>query len=198
MIPVEMLTEPEGFDENVRTPGRDFLKVAPRPINNDDWKGKEYWRRTLPYLRKGHRNICAYAALWVSKVTGSPTVDHYIPRKDDPDLAYEWTNFRLSCLLMNSRKKNFRDVLDPFTIGEGWFTLDFDSFMIHPNPTLPNAIKAQILATIKRLKLNTDEACIEARREWFECFTSGCMNFTLLEQRAPFIAQEAKRQGLVS
>jgi hypothetical protein len=98
---------------------------------------------------------------------------------------------------MNSRKKNFRDVLDPFKIKEGWFTLDFSTFMIHPNPSLPAPIKKQITDTIKRLKLNADELCIAARREWFECFSTGCMNFTLLEERAPFIAYEAKRQGLV-
>ncbi|MFL6208531.1 MAG: hypothetical protein ACJ74W_06745 [Pyrinomonadaceae bacterium] len=197
MIPVKMLPKPSDFNEKVRKPGQKFLSTASRPIKEKDWKGKEYWRKVIPELREGHRHICAYAALWISKLTGSPTVDHYIPKKDDPDSAYEWENFRLSCLTMNSRKKHFRDVLDPFEIKDGWFTIDFSTFVIHPNPTLPVSIKKQVDATIKRLKLNTDEMCIAVRREWFECFETGCMNFKLLEERAPFIAYEARRQGLV-
>jgi hypothetical protein len=89
------------------------------------------------------------------------------------------------------------DVLDPFTIREGRFILDFDTFMIHPNLALSPSIKQQILATLKRLKLNIDEACVEARREWYECYSSGRMEFSTLEDKAPFVAYEARRQGLV-
>lgn len=190
-----MLRKPADFEDTVRKPGNDFLKTAARPIKNEDWKGREFWRRVIPYMRSGHRDICSYSAIWVSKLTGTATIDHYIPRSADPDSAYEWKNLRLSCQLMNSRKKNFRDVLDPFKIKAGWFTIDFDTYMVHPNPTLPAPTKRKVSATIERLKLN-DDLCVAARREWYECFSTGCMDFDLLQRRAPHIAFEARRQGL--
>jgi hypothetical protein len=196
VIPVQAKPEPADFNATVRTPGNNFLLTIPHPTS-EQWTGKEYWRKAIPDLRKAYGHVCAYMALWISSGTGSPTVDHYIPRSADSSLAYEWSNFRLCSMLMNSRKKNYRDVLDPFIIGRDWFILDFDSMMIHPNPSLPAPTKQQILDTLKRLGLNKDEACIAARREWVDCFNAGEIDIKHLQKRAPFIAYEMKRQGLV-
>jgi uncharacterized protein (TIGR02646 family) len=169
----------------------------PHP-KSKDWKGHEYWRSALPDLTKAHNSVCAYCAQWISKPTGTPTVDHYIPVSVNPNLAYEWSNFRLACLALNTRKRDYRDVIDPFQLIEDWFRLDFDTFMIKPNPDLSDDQKKQICATLKRLKLNEDEAFIISRQEWFRWYDKGEITFPHLEKKAPFIAREMKRQGLVS
>ena len=114
-------------------------------------------------------------------------------RDEDPNKAYEWENFRLSRWRINTRKRNHKDVLDPFTIGESWFELDFTTFGIKPNSELKDAnIKKAIQETIDRLDLdNTDYR--EARESWF----NNCRdNIAELEKKAPFIAYEMKRQGI--
>ena len=56
-------------------------------------------------------------------------VDHFYPKSVRPDMAYEWSNFRLASLKLNCRKREFQDVLDPFTIEPGWFCLSFPSLL---------------------------------------------------------------------
>lgn len=175
--------------------GREFLITTPLP-NSNQWEGKEYWRRSLPELKRAYNQICSYCAQWVSNATGSPTVDHYIPRSVSPSLAYEWSNFRLACSQLNSRKGASIDVLDPFSVIDGWFIIDFSSFMILPNPALRNAEKEQVVRTIRRLKLNVDEAFISSRIEWFDDYMKHEYTFGHLQKRAPFLAYEIERQGL--
>ena len=196
MIPVSMQPEPASFQEKVKRKGEAFLREVPNPTDKQ-WKGHEYWRETLRDLGDGYHHICAYCAQWISFPTGTPTVDHYIARKRRADLAYHWHNFRLSCLIINSRKGVSEDVLDPFTLEKDWFQLDFTSFMIVPAPNLSEANKERINATIRRLQLNQDEAFITSRQSWFEEYQNGGLNFSLLEKKAPFIAYELQRQQIV-
>ena len=52
-------------------------------------------------------------AYWIPPVTGGRSVEHFAPKKKHRDFAYEWDNHRLVCSVMNSRKRDFEDVLDP-------------------------------------------------------------------------------------
>lgn len=194
MIPVQMEPEPKEFDEMVRKKGQQFLLKLPNP-QEKDWKNKEYWRKAIPSLRRAHNNVCAYCAQWIPTLTGTPTVDHYVPKSVEPDLAYEWSNFRLSCLQMNTNKGNFRDVLDPFLLLDNWFQLDFGTYLIKPNPDLGLPEQQKIRDTIIRLKLNSDESCVTSRREWIDGFLTQGLPFPHIQERAPFIAYELKRQG---
>ncbi|MBV9469447.1 MAG: hypothetical protein JO316_26115 [Abitibacteriaceae bacterium] len=197
MIPVTMQPEPPDFDTKVRQEGQKFLQKNPSPQKRAEWKNYECWTDALPNLRRAYNNICAYCAQWVSKPTGTPTVDHYIPIAARPDLAYEWSNYRLACLLMNSYKREHQDVLDPFNIKANWFIIDFSSYMVLPGENLTASEKTQVTATIARLKLNDDEACLSSRKAWIDEYTTGEISFSHLEKKAPFIAYELKRQGLV-
>lgn len=119
------------------------------------------------------------------------TVDHFIPKNSAPHLAYEWTNFRLARHRINSKKGEFT-VLDPFTIGNDWFVLDFSTFMIYPNDTLPEDQKGKIRETIRHLDLNHRDY-IDVRTEWYNEFKE---NVETLERWAPFIAYEMRRQKI--
>lgn len=190
MIKVTQKSPPDDFDSRVRTPGLSFLKIIRHPKGNQ-WDNKDYWCRILPDMRTAYKSICAYSSLWLLPHEKA-TVDHYVPKKDAPSLAYEWSNFRLANLWINSCKYIHRDVLDPFLIGDNWFILDFATFIIKPNPELPSDLEEAVLKTIKRLKLNHNDY-LDSRQFWFETFRN---DISMLEEKAPFIAYEMKRQGI--
>ena len=95
---------------------------------------------------------------------------------------------------MNARKGAAGDVLDPFEVGDGWFTLDTVLFDVMPGNALADHIALRVEETISRLRLN-DQQCCEARREYaLECW-NGCIPLRYLDRRAPFVAQELRRLG---
>ena len=108
----------------------------------------------LDDLHASYNGCCAYLAVFIERVTGGGSVDHFIAKSQRADLAYEWSNYRLACSRMNSRKRDYDDVLDPFEVETGWFRLELVSGRIYPSPGLPDGLKDQVVATIKRLGLD--------------------------------------------
>lgn len=195
MIPVACQPEPDTFDKLVRTPGKQFLnRLSNTKPTFKQWKNQNHWKHILPHLYKAHKGICAYSAHWIPR-GDNPNVDHFIPKSARPDLAYEWSNYRLACPRINILKKDFQDVLDPFTIGDNWFFLDFPSLLMRPNPELPNQVQQRIWATIERLQLN-ESIFVDDRSHWLERYCQG-EDFSALKKDAPFIAYELERQKLV-
>ncbi len=195
MIPVDPQPEPVNFTYRVQKPGREFLKSVSQPTSKQ-WKGKEYWRRVLPDMRSDYNSICAYCALWIPYGTGRHSIDHFIPKSVEPSLAYEWSNFRYVSARFNSRKGT-RSILDPFQLNEGWFILNFFTFLIKPNPTLTAGQQKLVRDTIDVLKLNIDEDLVTERQTWIEEFWAGEMTFEHLKKKAPFIAYELERQNMI-
>jgi 5-methylcytosine-specific restriction endonuclease McrA len=196
MIPVQQQPEPEDFSERVRRPGKAFLRRVPHPTNKQ-WRGREYWRRALPDMRIAYKCVCAYCAHWISSATEGHTIDHFVPKAGHPGLAYEWSNFRYVALKFNARKGT-RSILDPFRLEPNWFILDFDSFLVKPNPDLRSDQRTAVQRTIDILKLNDDEDCVELRQYCVEWLLNGEISFAHLQRTAPFIAYELERQGLVN
>jgi hypothetical protein len=97
MIRVQLAAEPPTFDVSVRQRGLDAI-------------------RELDDMLVAYKRLCAYTCLYIEHVTGGATVDHMIPKSTHWDHVYEWSNYRLACGLMNGRKNDARDVLDPFEI----------------------------------------------------------------------------------
>lgn len=195
MIPVELQPEPTHFSEHVRLPGQKFLETNPHP-RTKDWKKHSYWRHIESDLYEAYSGICAYACTWIPLVTGGKTVEHFKPKSKHPLEAYCWENYRLVCLLLNGRKGDHEDVLDPFTLREGWFAIDFPSLMIFPGERLAEEEAQKVVKTINRLKLNDDEACIRDREKWLREYVIGEISFSHLKRHAPFIAYELERQEL--
>jgi len=194
VIPVQQQPEPEDFSERVREKGAAFLERVPHPTS-EQWKGKEYWRAAIPDMRKAYKGMCAYSAHWISYVTGSQSIDHFVPRVLRPDLAYAWSNFRYVSSRFNSRKGT-HTVLDPFTLEPNWFVIDFPSLLVKPNLRLLPDQRQAVLDTIECLKLNEDEDLVLVRQEYVEDFCKGETSFAHLTKRVPFIAYELRRQGL--
>lgn len=188
MIRVDLQPKPTDFYSKVEQPGQDFLSKMPRP-RGKQWNNREYWRRAIADMMAAYKSICAYSSLWIKP--HQPTIDHYVSRDENPSYAYEWGNFRLAMGRINTSKRNHKDVLDPFKVGEDWFVLDFTTFGIKPNPNLGKSEKEAVNKTIERLKLDNNDYR-EAREAWFDAFKN---NISKLEEKAPFIAFEMKRQS---
>lgn len=214
MIRVEPAPEPADFDSKVRQPGlraiaemtgspglprrrgRPREVVAASPDGIPAHKFPPFWTAALPELLEGYGRVCAYMSFYIERVTGAASVDHLLPKSVDWREIYEWRNYRLACSLMNSRKNDYQDVLDPFEIEDGWFRLELVGYQVIPAHGLPAVIHEQVQATIDRLKLN-DYECLKLREEYAEDYYRGNISFGHLEQRAPFLAREIEIAGKV-
>jgi uncharacterized protein (TIGR02646 family) len=192
VIRVEPQTEPNDFDDRVRQPGQRALDQGIDPLPN-------YWTRCLNQLYDSHGGVCAYLSIWISRATGGRSVDHFKPKNAYRELAYEWSNYRLASTQMNSRKREFEDVLDPFEVQDGWFELEFMTLQIRPNRQTDSMVQSKVQATIDRLKLNDRESLL-AREEYYEAYYDDGddrLPFHRLERGCPLIAKELMRQAIV-
>lgn len=216
MIPVAPAVAPDDFDLRVRQRGLDAIaelvgepplrartgpkrkKVASSRAEIPPQAFPPFWRDVLPEMLASYRRVCAYLALYIEHATGSPSVDHVVPKSKAWDQVYEWSNYRLACSLINSRKNDLDLALDPFGIGSTLFALEFVEFQVVAGAAANGGFLAQVLATIEVLGLNMSECCI-ARREYVVNYEvgpgNGGIDLPYLERRAPFIAQELRRQG---
>ncbi len=122
MIPVAMAVEPPDFDARVRRPGLSAIRelAGRRPLlrrsarkraaicgryrDIPSVKYPEFWREALPDVAAAYGRICAYSCLYIHSATGGPTIDHRLPKSMAWYGVYRWSNYRLACSLMNSRK----------------------------------------------------------------------------------------------
>ncbi len=195
MIPLDMQREPEDFEESVRIPGLRFLSKTPVP-NGRQWKSHAYWQRIIKDLYSAYSGICAYSCHWIPADTGFTTVEHFKSKSRYPSLAYEWRNYRLVCGVLNGKKGDYEDVLDPFTISDGWFVIHFPSLLVRPGANLPTSVLDLVDSTISRLGLNDAGTCLQARRSWLRAYIQKALPLSYLEENAPFLAKELRRQGL--
>lgn len=199
MIPVQAQPEPAAFDADVRKKGlaylqrHGFLLDQPLPPNADI---EPYWRACMTDLHRAYGGVCAYVGVFFERVMGGGSVDHFIAKSANAGLAYEWDNYRLACSTMNSRKRDYNDVLDPFLLAPDLFRLQLSTGHIYPNPTLDAAPMRIVEETIGRLGLD-DPQCREMRARWYQDYLEHQLPADYLKKKAPFIWVEASRQGLL-
>lgn len=211
MIHVQLAPEPEAFEAKVRAPGLSAIAELigePPTLERPDPKRKAvarhrdelqpeyfppFWRNATDDLLTAYGRICAYACLYIHRLTGAATVDHWAPKSKAWDRVYEWSNYRLACSLMNARKNTFADVIDPFDVYDGLFALDLVTLEVVPGPKA-GARKEEVKITIKRLGLDGSDYA-EALADHFHPYLEGHIDFHQLEKLAPFLARELQRQG---
>ncbi len=198
MIPVQPQPEPHDFDKKVRQKGLVWLKENGIDPNGPPPKGtklKPYWQASTQDLWEAYSRTCAYLAIYFEWPSGASSTDHFIPKSQHAGMAYEWGNYRLSCLGANRNKGAFNDVLDPFTLKEGTFFLNLVSGEIYPNPDLNDTEKAIAEKTIRRLKLDSPEHN-EMRARRYQDYECGGCSLNHLKRESPFIYAEIIRQGV--
>ena len=210
MMRVAPQPEPDHFDQRVREPGswaivelvgdqsrrppnRQLAQVASSRHEIPGAAFPPYWRRVRDDLRDKYNRVCAFSGMRIHP-TADFTVDHMVPKSSDWRLVYEWCNYRLACLPMNRRKREFTDVLDPFCIDDDWFVMDIVEFRVHPGSSLDASRKHSVAATINRLGLNDLDWC-ETRRQHVEHYREHRM-LHIVESLFPFVAKEIRRLGL--
>ncbi len=201
MIPVQAQPEPDFFEAEVRTKGLAYLKAKAYALDQPLPAGaslEPYWRGDcLTALHKAYGGVCAYLCIFVERCSGGMSVDHFIAKSARVGLAYEWSNYRLACSIMNSRKRDYADVLDPFELPSDWFHLELVTGHVYANPELGEDSTRQVNQTIDRLGLN-DPLCKEMRVRWFDEYRNVPLPQDYLRQKSPFVWAEAKRQGLLN
>lgn len=183
------------FDASVRQPGLAWLRnQGLRPKNWD--RGSEIWRRCLDDLHREYAGICAYLGIYIEPVTGARSVDHFVPKSIDPNLVFEWSNYRLACMTMNSRKKDRAVPLDPFRLSRQTFHLELVTGRIFPNPGRSAALQKKAQTMIVMLGLD-DSECRNLRATWWNRYLIGRIDAMFLRESAPFVHAEALRQGML-
>lgn len=198
MIPVALQQEPPGFDVNVRQRGQGWLidsgvalcGSAPPNINLPN-----YWSWSNQLLWEAYSGTCAYLAIYFEWPTGASSTDHFVPKSKHVGLAYEWDNYRLSCLGPNRNKNKHLDVLDPVGLAPDTFVLNLASGAIKPNPLLTAPQKALARESIRRLKLNSSHHKAMRARHFSEYIAH--KHVPTLKKYSPFVWYEADRQGLL-
>jgi hypothetical protein len=213
MIRVAPAPIPAGFDAAVRdrglralaelvgepppTPrvkGRPFKKIAARREDIPPDELPTYWTHALDDLMEAYQRVCAYSCFRIHPITGARSVDHMAPKSRAWDRVYEWSNYRLACGLLNARKRDFTEVLDPFEVRDGWFELEPVGFQVLPGEGLPVVTTQQIESTIIRLGLNERRFRTARERDWSN-YLEGHISFEVLLEESPFVARELLRQG---
>ena len=128
-------------------------------------------------------------------ILGGNTVDHFRPKSLFPQLAYKWTNLRLSCQLMNARKGDSQRIIDPFELRNNAFCLIFPAMLIAVNLLETDDQYDLCQDTIERLGLN-DERVLKARLQWVIHFARQEIDGRFLRRHAPFIWSEIQRQQI--
>lgn len=198
MIPVLLQPEPADFDAQVRQPGLAWLEAQgialPSPLPKKT-KLQAYWSHSNQALWQAYGGVCAYLAIYFEWVTGASSTDHFVAKSQCVGQAYEWSNYRLSCLGPNRNKNKFDDVLDPIGLATDTFVLNLVSGEIRPNPNLNQTQAAMARKTIARLKLDSPEHNQMRQRHYAQYLRHG--HEQTLKELSPFVWYEAQRQGVL-
>jgi hypothetical protein len=139
--------------------------------------------------------VCAYASVRINEITGGRSADHFAAKSSALNAAYEWSNYRLACRLMNARKSTFDDVLDPFTIAPGTFELMPLTGGLIVSPALTGQAAIDAGHTRDRLRLD-DGAFRKVRLRYIDWYLAGDISERVLKQVSPFIWAELQRLGI--
>lgn len=197
MIPVTQQPEPRTFDAEVRQKGREFLKEKGIALDMAPPRGftfKTYWQgEPNKMLWETYGGVCAYLAIFFEYITGASSTDHFIPKTKNAGLAYEWSNYRLSCLAPNRKKSTNEGILDPFTLEAETFVLNLSNGHIRPNPALQVTKQALAMETIRQLELDSEYHNRMRARHFSEYLSYKHEEY--FQKNSPFVWYEAKRQG---
>lgn len=205
MRKIHLQPEPDGFDKNIRQKGNAWLNqqawfdsaCAPharqKTPKNIAWKA--LWTMSLDDLHRSYKGVCAYLGVYIPPFLGAKEVDHFLPKSQYPQLAFEWSNYRLAARSINQLKGSKTGILDPAAIPAQAFYINFADGGIYPSPSLDPQTKGKAEKTIQLLRLN-DSKFMEMRLAYFDNYRKENWAPQYMERQAPFIWEEMARQNL--
>jgi uncharacterized protein (TIGR02646 family) len=198
MIPISLQPEPVDFDVKVRQKGLTWLANKGIALNAAPPKASalpNYWSHSNKQLWDAYSGVCAYLAIYFEWATGASSTDHFVAKSKHAGDAYEWNNYRLSCLGANRNKNKFDDVLDPIGLSPNTLVLNLASGEVRPNTALTSAQKILARKTIKRLKLNSPDHNAMRAKHFVRYLRK--KDEQTLKELSPFVWYEANRQGVL-
>jgi uncharacterized protein (TIGR02646 family) len=120
------------------------------------WRSKVCKAEIVAGLLAATNHECAYCSIWPLRPM---EVDHFRPKRNYPQLAYEWLNLYPCCGLCNQNKSDKFDenLLRPDDDGytfDRYFFFDDLTGSIEPNPAASATERSQARVTIDLLQLN--------------------------------------------
>lgn len=191
MIPVaHPIPEPADFDTACRVPGtgwRGAKVLAGESLKTSAFPN--YWAKYEPDLARAFHERCGWGAMWIAE----GEVEHYLSRKNRPDLAYEWSNYRYIGGSLNGSKGNHDDkILDPFEVGEGWFEVLLPSMQLVATDSVPDDLREKVRFTMEKLHLRDGTKLVRSRLRWYQSYKNGTP-MSELEKFAPLLAASVKK-----
>ncbi len=199
MIPVTLQPEPADFAAEVRQPGRVWLTSNGIALNSPPPKASDlpnYWTHSNKQLWDSYGGVCAYLAIYFEWVTGASSTDHFVAKSKNAGDAYEWSNYRLSCLGANRNKGVSTNILDPIGLQADTFFLNLSTGEIMPNSQKNKTLQNNAERTIEALKLNSPENK-KMRADHYKNYLNGDVSSNFLKKNSPFVWDEANRQKLL-
>jgi len=174
------IDEPADFDTDCRKKGNDWLANNPN-VNTKQYPS--YWRDFCDDLETGFKERCGWQAIKIP----SGTVDHYISKKSDKNLTYEWDNYRYCGSRFNSSKKNKDDkILDPFEVKDDWFEVILPSCQLVQTTNIPTSVcQTRVTETINILN---NISVKRSRMRYYQNYKDGIIDIAALEYYAPQVA----------
>lgn len=129
MIQCVQPTKPNEFDQSVQEAKNKLAATLAsnggRLPNPYSWNSK--WIDYRDYMAEEAHFYCAYTGTQRNLL--DLNIDHYYPKADYPNLAYDWTNYRIAWHWINNHKRN-RIVLDPYLVCSDWFKITIPGFQL--------------------------------------------------------------------
>lgn len=192
MIPVEPVDEPPEFEQRTRIPGREWL-AAKDYLHRS--RPQSFWSWCEGPLRKAFHERCGWLAMYIA----DGHVEHFVSweecKHSQPELAYEWSNYRYVLPRLNSRKRHMTGLLDPFEVGAGWFRVELPSLLLVCTESIPVAMRARAQRTIDALGLvgRGDSHVRRLRRRWLQRYREGHLSLAGLWSVAPLVGAAVER-----
>jgi hypothetical protein len=185
-----------GHPPSLRRPGPKRTPVAARPEDIPPDAFPPFWRSMLREMSGLYHGLCAYTAMRIGRGVGRGTVDHFVPRAASWQGVYEWDNYRLACVEVNTWKDVHLLPFDPFTLPDRLCALEFVAFQVVPGEGAADRLSEVDRMINQQLRLNA-RILVETREEYYRDYMNGEYSLRLLERDAPFIARELRRQGML-
>jgi hypothetical protein len=206
MIRVQPPEEPQGYHEQVRTKGREWLE-DPRegPTRCRKERPESYWTKweECPQkLAEGFHHRCGYTASYTPIHAGH--VDHFVSWAECKDrgqhgLVYEWNNLRWLNGRINQhksridRRRGAEQLLDPFEVEDEWFELDLGRGVLEVvTDRVPPEKLPRVRYTLRELDLYDGRIVQEQRNDALEDYRAGTA-LERIEQKHPLVARAIRR-----
>jgi hypothetical protein len=123
------------------------------------------------------------------------TFDHYLSKKNRPDLTYEWSNYRYCTKHVNTLKGNYDDrILDPFEVQDDWFEIQIPSLQIVLTNQVPIELREKAEFTLQQLQLNRSTRTMELRASYYDDYQEGVVTLEFVERNAPLLGRAIRAE----